>query len=70
MVKVYSGMLCVVLAYVITSDLLILLWSHCRRKAKKKSAKKSSKKSIFEIYEPSELKRGHFTDLDNLVRVH
>ncbi|XP_026284387.1 transcription elongation factor SPT6 isoform X1 [Frankliniella occidentalis] len=39
-----------------------------RRKAKKKAAKKTSKKSIFEIYEPSELKRGHFTDLDNQIR--
>lgn len=27
-----------------------------------------TKKSIFEIYEPSELKRGHFTDLDNEIR--
>lgn len=39
-----------------------------RRKAKKKASKKTSKKSIFEIYEPSELKRGHFTDLDNQIR--
>ncbi|XP_031780062.1 transcription elongation factor SPT6-like [Nasonia vitripennis] len=29
---------------------------------------KSTKKSIFEIYEPIELKRGHFTDLDNEIR--
>lgn len=41
-----------------------------REKRPKKTAKKKpSKKSIFEIYEPSELKRGHFTDLDNEVRI-
>lgn len=39
-----------------------------REKRPKKAAKKKmSKKSIFEIYEPSELKRGHFTDVDNEV---
>ena len=38
------------------------------RRQKKQPKKKSTKKSIFEIYEPSELKRGHFTDLDNEVR--
>lgn len=37
------------------------------RKAKKTKAKRPTRKSIFEIYEPSELKRGHFTDLDNEV---
>lgn len=37
------------------------------RRPKKAPKKKSAKKSIFEIYEPSELKRGHFTDLDNEV---
>lgn len=37
------------------------------RKAKKIKAKRPTRKSIFEIYEPSELKRGHFTDLDNEV---
>jgi len=39
----------------------------CRRKSKKVTKKKPTRKSIFEIYEPSELKRGHFTDLDNQV---
>ncbi|XP_060803163.1 transcription elongation factor SPT6 [Amyelois transitella] len=39
-----------------------------RRRAKKGKAKRPSKKSIFEIYEPSELKRSHFTDLDNEIR--
>ena len=39
-----------------------------RRRARKKAAKK---RSIFEIYEPSELERGHFTDLDNkVIREH
>lgn len=36
--------------------------------AKKTQRKKVTKKSIFDIYEPSELKRGHFTDLDNIIR--
>lgn len=35
---------------------------------KKSQRKKVQKKSIFDIYEPSELKRGHFTDLDNIIR--
>ncbi|XP_065201238.1 transcription elongation factor SPT6 [Planococcus citri] len=39
-----------------------------KRKAKKAARKKPTRKSIFEIYEPSELKRGHFTDLDNQIR--
>ncbi|CAG9561741.1 unnamed protein product [Danaus chrysippus] len=39
-----------------------------RRRTKKGKAKRPSKKSIFEIYEPSELKRSHFTDLDNEIR--
>ncbi|XP_058804062.1 transcription elongation factor SPT6 isoform X2 [Phymastichus coffea] len=38
------------------------------KKTKKAAKKKATKKSIFEIYEPSELKRGHFTDLDNEIR--
>ncbi|XP_030381643.1 transcription elongation factor SPT6 [Scaptodrosophila lebanonensis] len=40
------------------------------RAAKKKKSlkKKVTKKTIFDIYEPSELKRGHFTDLDNQIR--
>uniref|UniRef100_A0A1B0BJV8 Transcription elongation factor SPT6 n=1 Tax=Glossina palpalis gambiensis TaxID=67801 RepID=A0A1B0BJV8_9MUSC len=40
-----------------------------RGKTKKKSVKKKvPKKTIFDLYEPSELKRGHFTDLDNEIR--
>lgn len=39
-----------------------------RRKQKKIARKKPTKKSIFEVYEPSELKRGFFTDLDNEIR--
>ncbi|KAL7027357.1 hypothetical protein ACKWTF_005413 [Chironomus riparius] len=38
------------------------------KRTKKASRKKVQKKSIFDIYEPSELKRGHFTDLDNHIR--
>ncbi|XP_066596697.1 transcription elongation factor SPT6 isoform X2 [Prorops nasuta] len=38
------------------------------RRPKKQMKKKTSRKSIFEIYEPSELKRGHFTDMDNEIR--
>ncbi|XP_012270306.1 transcription elongation factor SPT6 [Orussus abietinus] len=38
------------------------------RRPKKQPKKKTTRKSIFEIYEPSELKRGHFTDLDNEIR--
>lgn len=37
------------------------------KRPKKAAKKKTARKSIFEIYEPSELKRGHFTDLDNEV---
>ncbi|KAL3272900.1 hypothetical protein HHI36_014360 [Cryptolaemus montrouzieri] len=39
-----------------------------RRKPKKTARRKATKKSIFEVYEPSELKRGFFTDLDNQIR--
>lgn len=39
-----------------------------RRRPKKTTRKKPSRKSIFEVYEPSELKRGFFTDLDNEIR--
>ncbi|XP_022911236.2 transcription elongation factor SPT6 isoform X1 [Onthophagus taurus] len=39
-----------------------------RRPMKKTQRKKATKKSIFEVYEPSELKRGFFTDLDNEIR--
>lgn len=42
--------------------------SERRRKPKKAARKKPSRKSIFEIYEPSELKKGYFTDFDNKVR--
>lgn len=38
------------------------------RRPKKTPKKQKTRKSIFEIYEPSELKRGHFTDLDNEIR--
>ncbi|XP_012145851.2 transcription elongation factor SPT6 isoform X1 [Megachile rotundata] len=38
------------------------------RRPKKQLKKKTTRKSIFEIYEPSELKRGHFTDMDNEIR--
>ncbi|KAH0952476.1 hypothetical protein HN011_000116 [Eciton burchellii] len=38
------------------------------RRPKKQVKKKTTRKSIFEIYEPSELKRGHFTDMDNEIR--
>ncbi|KAG5681165.1 hypothetical protein PVAND_010625 [Polypedilum vanderplanki] len=38
------------------------------KRTKKATRKKVQKKSIFDIYEPSELKRGHFTDLDNIIR--
>lgn len=40
----------------------------CRRRPKKTARRKATKKSIFEVYEPSELKRGFFTDLDNEIR--
>ncbi|XP_037068025.1 LOW QUALITY PROTEIN: transcription elongation factor SPT6-like, partial [Pollicipes pollicipes] len=36
-----------------------------KKRTRKKAAKK---KSIYELYEPSELERGHFTDLDNEIR--
>ncbi|XP_023303515.2 transcription elongation factor SPT6 [Lucilia cuprina] len=39
-----------------------------RGRVKKKLTKKLPKKTIFDLYEPSELKRGHFTDLDNEIR--
>ena len=35
---------------------------------KKAGRKKASKKSIFDVFEPSELERGHFTDKDNAIR--
>lgn len=39
-----------------------------RKRPKKTARKKPTRKSIFEVYEPSELKRGYFTDLDNEIR--
>lgn len=39
-----------------------------RPRKTKRAPKKKSAKTIFEIYEPSELKRGHFTDVDNEIR--
>ena len=38
------------------------------RRPKKMGKKRSTEKSIFELYEPSELKRGHLTDVDNDIR--
>lgn len=38
------------------------------RPSKKASRKRQTKKSIFEVYEPVELERGHFTDRDNEIR--
>lgn len=38
------------------------------KRPKKAARKKTAKKTIFDIFEPSELKRGHFTDLDNEIR--
>ncbi|RUS83311.1 hypothetical protein EGW08_008933 [Elysia chlorotica] len=35
---------------------------------KKAGRKKAAKKSIFDVFEPSELERGHFTDKDNAIR--
>lgn len=37
------------------------------RPLRKHLKRKSTRKSIFEVYEPSELIRGHFTDVDNEV---
>ena len=42
------------------------------RKTRKKTdgktvKKKSQRKTIYDVYEPSELERGHFTDLDEQV---
>ncbi|KAK9308785.1 hypothetical protein QLX08_001384 [Tetragonisca angustula] len=39
-----------------------------RKRLKKNFKKRSIRKSIFELYEPSELIRGHFTDVDNEIR--
>lgn len=40
-----------------------------RPKSKKKIRKRPAKKSIFEVFEPSDLERGHLTDVDNEIRV-
>ena len=40
-----------------------------RKRLKKNFKKRSIRKSIFELYEPSELIRGHFTDVDNEVLI-
>ena len=39
-----------------------------RKKADGKIKKKSQRKTIYDVYEPSELERGHFTDLDEQVK--
>lgn len=39
-----------------------------RPRPKKTTRKRPTKKSIFEVYEPVELERGHFTDRDNEIR--
>ncbi|XP_065172067.1 transcription elongation factor SPT6 isoform X2 [Atheta coriaria] len=39
-----------------------------RQRPKKAARQKPTRKSIFEVYEPSELKRGFFTDQDNEIR--
>lgn len=39
-----------------------------RPKQKKTTRKRQTKKSIYDVFEPSELERSHFTDFDNEVR--
>ena len=43
------------------------------RKTRKKTGvvvkKKSQRKTIYDVYEPSELERGHFTDFDEKVQL-
>ncbi|XP_022244486.1 transcription elongation factor SPT6-like [Limulus polyphemus] len=39
-----------------------------KQRPKKSTKKRQTKKSIFDVYEPSELEHGHFTDLDNEIR--
>ncbi|XP_074640844.1 transcription elongation factor SPT6-like [Tubulanus polymorphus] len=39
------------------------------RQRAKKTGKKRAKKSIFDVFEPSELERGHFTDIDNEIKM-
>lgn len=38
-------------------------------RAKKKPSKKKTRRSIFDVYEPSELERSHFTEMDNEIRI-
>nr|KAG5690166.1 hypothetical protein BaRGS_013623 [Batillaria attramentaria] len=38
------------------------------RVREKKKKKRATRKSIFDVFEPSELERGHFTELDNEIR--
>lgn len=38
-----------------------------RKKTDGKIKKKTQRKTIYDVYEPSELERGHFTDLDEQV---
>ena len=33
------------------------------------SKKKKAKKSIYDVYEPSELEKGHFTETDTIIRI-
>lgn len=40
------------------------------RKKTEKTKKKSQRKTIYDVYEPSELERGHFTDFDEQVIRH
>ncbi|ESO97932.1 hypothetical protein LOTGIDRAFT_103494 [Lottia gigantea] len=39
-----------------------------RPKSKKQSRGRKTKKTIYDVFEPSELERGHFTDLDNEIK--
>lgn len=44
-----------------------------RKKPGQVVKKKSQRKTIYDVYEPSELERGHFTDFDEkvgLVHMH
>lgn len=34
-----------------------------------KKKKKKAKKSIYDVYEPSELEKGHFTEADTVIRI-
>lgn len=41
---------------------------HRKQRAKKSTGKKLTRKSIFDVFEPIELKKGFFTDIDNEIR--